>query len=219
MQFALAKTISILFHPLFLITYVTLYFLWLNPYEFGVNDGSDQMPFLFLVLFSTVVIPGLAVVMMRFLGLVKSLEMKERHDRIFPYIITGIFYIWLATNVMKSSQAPRDYVAFILGAAIALFLAFLINNFSKVSAHAVGMGGLIAFFAIQLIIFHSPPIYLSFSNGAFWVIPLLVILMLVILITGLVCSSRLVLGAHTHTELYQGILIGILGNFASLLFI
>ena len=45
-----------------------------------------------------------------------------------------------------------------LGATIALFIAFFINIFSKISAHAVGMGGLVAMVLISII---------SFSHGAF----------------------------------------------------
>ncbi|MEZ4935194.1 MAG: hypothetical protein R2788_24050 [Saprospiraceae bacterium] len=43
-----------------------------------------------------------------------------------------------------------------LGTTIALFTAFFFNNFTKISAHAVGMGGLVGLSAINSI-------YMSFD--------------------------------------------------------
>ena len=162
----ISKLVSLLFHPLFIITYVTLFYLAVDPYSFGVHSLDAQVPFLLMIFFTTAVIPIIAVLMMKFLGLVQSFELSDSKERIGPYIITGIFYIWLTVNLINNAEVPRLYVVFILGSAIGLFMAFFINNFIKISAHGVGMGGALGFF---LLLLRSPvdQVWLSLgSQGA-----------------------------------------------------
>ena len=117
--------VSVVFHPLFIITYVTVFYLAVDPYGFGVPSIGEQVPFILMIFFTTAIIPIIAVLLMKFLGLVQSLELKEAKERIGPYIITGIFYIWLTVNLFNNNEVPKLYVIFILGSAIGLFVSFL----------------------------------------------------------------------------------------------
>jgi hypothetical protein len=112
-----------------------------NPFAFG---GEQRSVLLLLSVFSTsFLIPALGVVLMKPLGLIKGLQMRDKQERIGPYIVCGVFYLWLYKNFM-GGMVPELYAKFTLGACIALFLAFFVNIFSKISMYATGMGSLIA---------------------------------------------------------------------------
>ncbi len=214
----ISKLVSLLFHPLFIITYVTLFYLAVDPYSFGVHSLDSQVPFVLMIFFTTVVIPIIAVLMMKFLGLVQSFELSDSKERIGPYIITGIFYIWLSVNLINNVEMPKLYVVFILGSAIGLFMAFFINNFIKISAHGVGMGGALGFF---LLLLRSPvdQVWLTLSPQSAIGIPIIYWFLLAVLLTGIVGTARLLLKAHEPKEVFQGILVGLSAVFFALAFL
>ncbi len=216
---SLARLVSILFHPLLILTYMLVLLLLINPYSFGVNQIGEQSTLILLVFLSTFMIPAFSVLMMKFLGMVDSLELKSNQERIGPYIITGIFYLWIFINFKNNSRIPLAFTSFVLGSTIALFLAFFINIFSKISAHTVGMGGLTGMIAIIMLLFN----YDSFTVE----LPLLGILQLsmnsvfmaVIVMAGSVGTARLLLKAHEPKDLYGGFLVGFSAQFIALQFI
>ena len=88
-----AKVLSVIFHPLLMVTYMLILLLLANPYMFGVNSIEEQWLMIVLVFLSTFFIPMVAVVMMYALEFIKSIEMHDRMDRIIPYIAIGTFYV------------------------------------------------------------------------------------------------------------------------------
>lgn len=213
----LARIISILFHPLLIVTYMLVLLLLINPYLFGVSRISEQASKLLIlqVFLSTFFIPAFAVAMLRFMGMIESMEMKSRQERIGPYIITGIFYLWMFRNFLDNTQIPTAFTSFMLGAAIGLFIAFFINIFSKISAHAVGMGGLLGMVAITLLLFSYDTFTVSTSLGLLEV-SMSAVLIVTILLAGLVGTSRLLLQAHDPMDLYGGYLVGFAAQFIAL---
>lgn len=218
----LAKIISVLFHPLLILTYMLVLFLLVNPYVFGIHSIQEPfgMQLILRVFLSSFFIPLVAVLMLRFTGLVQSLEMPERQERIIPYIVTGIFYLWLFRNLVDNTTIPRLFSSFALGTTISLFLAFFINLFSKISAHAVGMGGIIGM--IVLLMNYFPEynvVQLPWGSEDFLEISTTLILMLALVLAGLVGSSRLSLKAHEPLDLYGGYFVGFVGQMIALRFI
>lgn len=178
--------------------------LIINPFAFGAHRMGDQRTVVLLlyVVSTTFLIPGLGVSLLKPLGLVKSLEMRDKQERIGPYIITGIFYLWMFKNFM-SGAVPLLFAKFVLGATIGLFFAFFANIFFKISAHATGMGGFVAM--VLLLAFEWSGA--SLDAGPF-LLSLNVLLAFVILLAGLVGAARLSLGAHSQAELWQGYAAG-----------
>lgn len=210
-----AHFFSIICHPLFILTYMLLILLTVNPYLFGVNNIQGSTYLILMIFFSTVFIPGFSIIMMKFLGMIESIELRDRQERIGPYIITGVFYLWIFRNLLDNSNIPMAFKVFVLGSTIALFLAFFINIFSKISMHTVGMGGLLAMVIITMV---------QYSHGDFWVylpfahfeMSMTTLLMIVIILAGIVGTSRLILQAHSQEEIYGGYLVGILPQFIAL---
>lgn len=215
----IAHIISIIFHPLLMLTYMLVLLMMINPYLFGVHNVSGNTPLILFVFLSTFIIPGFAVVLMKQIGFIESIQMHDRLERTGPYIITGIFYLWMFKNFLENPNIPSAYTIFVLGSTIGLFLAFFINIFSKISAHAVGMGGLVGMVLISLFKFSYNDFIIDIPIMGLMRCNMNTLLMTVIIIAGVVGSARLVLNAHEPRDLYGGYLIGFVAQFIAFMFI
>ncbi len=220
---SIAYVISVVFHPLLMLTYMLVLLLLINPYLFGVSDISEPSSKLLIlrIFLSSFFIPFFSISMLRFLGMIESMEMKDKQERIGPYIITGLFYTWIFWNSFNSQQIPDAYAVFVLGSVIGLFLAFLINIFTKISAHAVGMGGLVGMVLITMFMFSYVTDSFAINFGPLGVLQLnmTMLFMIVLILAGLVGTSRLILQAHEPADLYGGYLVGLFSQIIALRFL
>lgn len=209
MNRTLAHVISVIGHPMFVLTYALLLMLAANPFLFGVRSMADSRAVVLIVsvFASTVLIPGVGVAMMKPLGLVKSLDLADKQERIGPYIVTGVFYLWLFKNLISLGQTPAIFSKFVLGATIGLFLSFFINIFNKISAHTVGMGGFIAMILLLMQAWENPMAGIPAFGGVV-LASLYAVLALVVLLAGAVGTARLALRAHTVEQVYLGYGVG-----------
>lgn len=204
---SLAHFLSLIGHPMLVLSYILLLMLAMNPYAFGVQHWTEQRGMLLLmgVFFSTAFIPAIGVGLMKALGFAKTWQLEDKQERIGPYIMSGVFYIWLFKNLYSGGHTPLVFTAFVLGATITLFVCFFINNFTKISAHAAGMGGMVVM--LMVLPFYWPEAGAAAEIGLVaysW--PLLIAVGA--LLAGAVGTARLALGAHTPAELYRGYAAG-----------
>lgn len=213
-----AQAISLIFHPLLVLTYMLILLLLVNPYLFGVNNLSDKesLKFVITVFFSSFLIPAFAIFLLWRLKLISSIYMQDKQDRTVPFIITGIFYLWVLRSVMADSNIPTAFLIAVSGTTIGLFLCFIINIFFKVSLHAVGMGGLIGMVLIMMWLYSYGSFNLQLPFVGASEISINFVLMVSIVVAGFVGTSRLLLRAHTSKELYIGFAIGLMCQFISL---
>lgn len=190
-----------------------------NPYQFGVHTFAEQWKFILLVFSSTFIMPAFAVVMLKAVGLVKSLELKDRYERIGPYIITGIFYLWMFINFKNNPVIPRSFAVAVLGATIGLFAGFFVNNFTKISAHGVGMGGLVGLAAISTGFFNFDTFTLNLGWLGLFEISTNFVMITCIILAGVVSTARLYLEAHTEKQLYFGLAVGFVSQWVALAFL
>ncbi|HMO38486.1 MAG TPA: hypothetical protein PKC76_00550 [Saprospiraceae bacterium] len=211
-----ARLVSALFNPLLMPTYLLALLIIVNPYIFGVNGLGDSLSKLLMlrVFLSTFFIPLVAIVMLRATGLLQSFELRDSQERIAPYIITGVFYLWMFRNFYSNSQIPTAYTTFMLGITIALFMTFFINIFSRISAHTVGMGALVGMVLITMLLFS----YDTFIFGNRY-LTMSTLLIAVLLLAGLVGTARQILYPYTPMDLYGGYFVGFLAQFIALRFI
>ncbi len=209
MNLTLARILSYLGHPLLVLTYILLLLLAVNPFAFSARSITDHRAMLLLisVFTTTFLLPGFGVAMMKPLGFIQSLEMESKQERIGPYIITGIFYLWLFKNLFSGAQVPSLFAVCVLGATVGLFFAFFINIFTKISAHATGMGGLVAMVLLATVEWSGSGMMIPMFDGSLQ-ISLTILLAFTILFAGLVGSARLALKAHVPEDLYRGYAAG-----------
>lgn len=187
--------ISYIVHPLFIPTYFFLYLMQVLPYEFvGITEWQLTLR-LFSVFWLTAFFPAFAVFLMWRLKLSDSIFLRTQKERIIPYVITMFFYWWMYYLSRNFTDQPLALKFFYFGIFIASALGLIINNFMKISLHAMGVGGFLT--AVILV-----GLYYSVDN-AIWTL-------LAIIITALVMSARMIVSDHSKQELILGFFIGLL---------
>ncbi len=207
--------LSVVTHPLLGATYILLLLLSVNPYLFGVNGLSERLPLVALVFGSSVLIPGLVILMMIGLEMLPGLHMPAKEDRTIPLIAVGMLYLGLFAFCRKAPEVPVAYTALVLGCVVGLFSAFFVNLFSKISLHAVGMGGLVAAVIVTMELFAYDRVLIALPSGGELQLSLLAVLLLVVLLAGLVGTVRLWLRAHVLRDVLGGYAVGFVAMAAA----
>lgn len=195
MKSTIALIISIVFHPLFIALYATLYFI---TYTYTTLNPSETLDLINQILTSTVFLPLITYIVLKRLNHIKSMMAATTKERVLPLLVNVILLIHLIGQL--ESIKNNSLFVFFIGCLFATLLALYYNkNNIKVSLHMIGIG-VFTFF----ICHHT-------SN--------LLIQMVSIIIIGLVASSRLTLKAHTVKELAIGLTIALTSQLiAHLLF-
>jgi hypothetical protein len=207
MRFA-AQLVSVVFHPLLMLTYMLFLQVIVNPYMFGYRQVSEAHTLFVMVFLTSALIPVIAIIVMKGVGWVHSFEMPDKQERIGPYIVTSVLYLTLYLHLVKAKAFPTPLLICTLGSVIVLFVGFSINVFRKISMHAAAVGGLVVFCVI---------LYRGYSTGAFILsldgtselhVPTAMLIYGSILIAGAVCTARLGAKRHTPAEVYSGFFLG-----------
>ncbi|MDH3648336.1 MAG: hypothetical protein OEQ53_01575 [Saprospiraceae bacterium] len=203
--------LSILFHPLLCLTYGLLLLLLANPYLFGYHHFNAASLLLIKCIAYTFLLPVLTTLLMQLLGLVRSLELDSREERFGPLIAALVFNTWFLVNVIQNPEVPGEFSVFVLGTCIALGLSFFLNVFTKISLHAVGLGGLLGMIIVMGWVYKLDrvgigPVHIHF----------LMVIYLVCIIVGLVGSMRIYLAAHDKKEIYIGWSVGLVSILIAL---
>jgi len=197
MGLQLAKLISYLFHPLLMPFIGSLIILNSNIYFSYSIPSQLKAIILGLIFLNTAVVPALISIYMLKKGWITSLHMHQTQERSIPYLLTAIFYM-ITYYILLKTPLPPMLLFMILGASLAVVVCLIINLFWKISAHMVGIGGLLgAIIGISL----------RFKSDMFLLIIILVF------ISGLVASSRLLLNAHNPMQVFAGFITGFLSEF------
>jgi hypothetical protein len=200
----IAHLLSYVFHPLFIPTYFFLYLMQVLPFEFvGITDWQLKMR-LFSVAWLTAFFPAFAVFLLWRLKLSDSIFLRTQKERIIPYVITMFFYWWMYYLSRNFTDQPVALKFFYLGIFVASAIGLTVNNFMKVSLHAMGIAGITT--AIVLVSVFYP------VTNSIWVI-------LAVLLTALVISARLIVSDHSKKELLVGLFIGVFTQVAAYLWV
>ena len=199
----IAHFFSVVFHPLFLPVYGLVIIIQANPAIFQFIDRDPRL-MIAIVVVNTIILPLVTILIMKGLGFVKSIQLKDRSERIAPFI-AGLFYlIWTVVVFYRQGDTPFMVMVLLMGALVALIMVFMGTILMmKVSVHAAAMG-----VSIGYLIAMAP---LSEKN----IIPFVIA---AILIGGMVGTSRLILKAHTEDEVYMGFLLGLASQLGAIYF-
>lgn len=194
----LAKTCSILLHPLLMPTYGTALLLAALQKMYTNISPIYIAVILTGTFILTFVIPASIIFYLWKTNKIDSLHINNAKQRNIPYSYTIVSYIFWFIFVLLISQLPGSMTVICFGAFIALTATASINIKWKISAHLTGIGGLlggISSFAL-------------FSNY----VPVALIL-LVLFIALILMYARLYLNAHTPLQVVAGFLLGLLCVF------
>ena len=196
-----AHFFSVIFHPLFIPFYVVAFLVNYHPSYFSGFSFYTKFELLRSAAVNTILFPAFALLVMKGLGFVKSFFLHTQQDRIGPYLANMIFYFWMARVFFNFRPELTPVLAtFMTGVFLTTAVALIANIFYKISMHAIGCGGMLGIFIIIMN-----------SNSMLMTWPLSIAL----LITGIVCTSRLIVSNHTQKEIYMGLIVGLICQFAA----
>lgn len=188
----MARVVSGIFSPLLSGTYAMVAAMFLS---YMIYSGSQaKFIVIFVTFLGTAILPVLAIFVLWKIGVVKDPALNRRQDRMVPYMITLAGYLAVAIYLFAVS-APLWLPMLLVGAAIALLADTIINYRWKISGHTSGMGGICA------VIFFLMLSSMEAMKLDWWFI-------LAIFLTGLVGTSRLILGRHNLWQVLAGFAVG-----------
>jgi len=191
----LAYWLSVLFHPLLLPSVLYAVLFYFSPASVSPLSGTLRLYVLGGIAIATFLIPALFIYILYQFEAITSLQLDNRHDRTLPLLVTTIVY-GAFTYFFATKLGSITSVYLILGSiTVAVGLVTLINLFWKISAHSVGISGVVG----SLI-----GIYFKFADSELFY-PILVS----IPVAGLLMSARLALNAHNPLQILTGCALGL----------
>ena len=184
-----AKIISIIGHPVFHPTWMMLILMITGITGFIPQNNAI---FLAITALMTCLIPGLIIMMVKRWGLIKSLEMEEREDRLGPLFIMLLF-LYAAYRYFNKIPTLSIFSFYLTGVIVVTALAFVISFFWKISLHTLGWGSFSAFLFVMTMM--SVRLYLPYFIGS-------------IVCSGVVAAARMKLQSHSNAQIYAGFAMG-----------
>ena len=199
----LAQVISILGHPIFMPLYAFGLLIYTNPYiNMMVSTGSRYFIITILVVF-TITLPVITALLFKLFGLIDSVFMKTTKERMWPFIITLIWY-YMGYQLFNKIQIPQSLNLLMIGTISVISVAIIITIRWKISIHMLGIGGVIG-----AIIGISQRFQFDHS----------LLLIVLFLFAGLIGYSRLKTKSHNFQQIYIGFIIGLVIEWICVLYL
>ena len=190
------RIISIVLHPMLMGVYgVALLFLYA---DFNLIFGGQFIRFVSPVFFLTCFVPFSSIYFLKKAGLIKDYELTDKRDRFLPYLTVLIAYL-LLIYYFYSAKLYIWFLSTLVAPVILIVIAAIVNIYWKISAHMMGIGGLIG-------------CTLSVCYNVKGLNPFILFIILFIL-AGCLGVSRLMLKRHTPAQVYIGFLIGLIVSY------
>lgn len=197
-----AQAISVLLHPILMPVLALWAAMNLDPHLSYFLPPHARLFTLGMVAVMSVLFPLISMLLLRRAGVISSLELPLREERIAPFVLVLIYY-GMTYYMLRQTRLDGAVLALFIGAMLALFLTTLITLRWKISVHLVGIGGLVGTVA---------GISGMYGNG------LLSWLALSIILTGVLGTARLLTGSHVPAQVYAGGVLGFACTYGCLAF-
>ena len=188
---AISRLISIILHPIF-IPIISFYLSIKLVPNLDFTIANYQNYILLILVICTVMLPVLCMLFLIKFDIISSLEMKEKHERPIPLLLTGgclILSLKLTEKLLAFTPVLKKEL---VGAIIIILLASMISKFWKISLHMLGVGGLIG------VLVSLQYLYGGLSS----------MIIYFMLIAGITAMARIYLKAHNHSQIYVGFIVG-----------
>lgn len=184
------KAASYIFHPLLMPLLGTVLYFNVTP---RYLEPDLMRANLFAIGIITVLMPLVVFFLLKNLGVVETIYLKEVRERKFPLMIQCILLLLIIKMIFDPYEDPELYYFFV-GMLFSAFSALVMVLFKlKVSLHQMGVAGILMFLV---------------GLSAHFKINLLVTISFFLFVNGWVASSRLNSDSHTYPELGIGLLLG-----------
>lgn len=194
-----AKVLSVLFTPFYLPILgllILFIFSYLSLLPLTYKLFLQLMFYLFTVFLPTALIRFYR----RYQGWT-LIELGSRERRAIPYVIS-IFSYLLCYYIMAATHVPHFMGSILIAALVIQVACAIINLFIKISTHTAAIGGVTGALLAFSVIFSFNPVW--------W-------LCIVLLLAGMVGTSRMILRQHSLRQVVLGYLAGVACSFVSVL--
>lgn len=179
-------------HPFLLPIYMMAMLLTMTT--FAHYPSNVKFYLLWVVVLYAVIIPVLALGVLRSLGRISDYRVDDRRERMLPLLVGALCYILCAITIAKIPSA-MFLRKFMVAAACCEILCLVVSLRWKISLHLTGMGAVVALLVMMNVV--------GVGN-------MMVPLMAAVLCAGALASARLYLGCHNGWQ----VLAGFCGGFA-----
>ena len=179
-------------HPFLLPIYMMAMLLTMTT--FAHYPSNVKFYLLWVVVLYAVIIPVLALGVLRSLGRISDYRVDDRRERMLPLLVGALCYILCAITIAKIPSA-MFLRKFMVAAACCEILCLMVSLRWKISLHLTGMGAVVALLVVMNVV--------GVGN-------MMVPLMAAVLCAGALASARLYLGCHNGWQ----VLAGFCGGFA-----
>ncbi len=188
-----ARLFSVCFHPLIIPTLGMVLLFRMDSYLTYSIPGQVRQFILLILFINTALAPALSMLLLKRTGVIKDLLLSERAERIYPVLLTSLFF-FLTYYLLRQAVLPSIMYYYLMGATLSVVLTLLVTFWWKISIHMVSMGGLLG--AVV-----ATSIHLNLDLTGF--------ILSGILLSGLIGYSRLRLRAHSPWQVYAGFFLGV----------
>ncbi|MBX2943258.1 MAG: hypothetical protein KF860_13020 [Cyclobacteriaceae bacterium] len=196
-----AKVISVVFHPLLVTTYLFLLLTYFLPVI--LQPARPSLWIILLIFITTFALPAVNFLLLRLTGSINDLNMPHQHQRMLPFIFISAIYVFVTVMFYWKFPIPNLLRLMMIVSAMVVF-ATVVTFFYKLSVHSLALWGVVGMML---------PMNKVSDAGS-----LLIPTAIVIVIAGIVMSSRLALNAHTPKEVFIGSFSGfIIGFFGTII--
>lgn len=194
-----AKVLSVLFTPFYL-PILGLLILFIFSYLSLLPLIYKLFLLLMFYLFTVFLPTALIRFYRRYQGWT-LIELGSRERRAIPYVIS-IFSYLLCYYIMAATHVPHFMGSILIAALVIQVACAIINLFIKISTHTAAIGGVTGALLAFSVIFSFNPVW--------W-------LCIVLLLAGMVGTSRMILRQHSLRQVVLGYLAGVACSFVSVL--
>lgn len=197
----LARCLSFALHPFLVPLYLMLTLLFART-AYSYYPAGIKVYLIWVVTLFTMVIPVLALMVLRSLGKLKDYRIATRHERILPLAIGFVCYLLCAMTIAK---IPSAFLLrrMMFAAAGCELLCLAVTLRWKISLHLTGMGAVVALFTVLTVA--------GIGNlTAGWIAA--------VACSGALASARLYLGSHNALQVLAGFAGGFTVTTVVLLF-
>jgi membrane-associated phospholipid phosphatase len=175
-------------------TYLFVILAVFAPSAFYPLQTGSMIRVLIIVVITSLIMPALSVGTLKISAFISDVQLSNRRDRLLPFFFVTLFY-GISTFMFYKKLHLNDLIFTLFACTTVLLIIILIITFFwKISVHSAGVGG-----AIGILL----GVKVSFPSSE-----LLYPVIGIIMISGLVMSSRLRLNAHDPIQVYAGLLLG-----------
>ena len=197
-----AHTLSLLLHPVWMPTLAIGIAFAIDPHLTFSFTQRGQWIIIGMIFIMTALFPIISTLMVWRSGAISELAMPARRERILPFLLS-LIYFCMAYYLLRRTPNHPVTLALFSGCMVGLAATLLITLGWKISAHMVGIGGLIGMlFALMLVHGAQAPVLLG----------------LLFILTGVLGTARLLVTDHTPAQIYSGAALGMFCTLACVVF-